>query len=231
MRVVIFVAVVAAHVIVFFLLSSWRRERVPEVKNEFPITLVYLPPLLSEPTSQQLWQAPLLYRSGAKRGPAASQTRNQRAPPGPVSERSSGDLPVATSPAGTEVAITPPPIQTPPDWHAQAQALAEQDARQIVTAEDAAESRAKALTSRFRPLPPPPARSPGFAWDYAPTHRIAPLPQGGFVYSINDNCQILILPLPFIGCALGKSPANGALFKNLHPPLQYGDWDWRVRDP
>jgi hypothetical protein len=118
-----------------------------------------------------------------------------------------------------------------PDWHAQAEALAQQDAQQIVGAEDAAEGQAKALTSPYKPLAPPRARSRELAWDYAATHRITPLPQGGFVYSVNDNCQILILPLPFIGCSIGKQHANGDLFVNLHPPVKFGDWDWRVRDP
>jgi hypothetical protein len=37
---------------------------------------------------------------------------------------------------------------------------------------------------------------------------------------------------PMIGCSVGrKPPANGDLFKFMHPPVKFGDWDWRLDDP
>jgi hypothetical protein len=54
-----------------------------------------------------------------------------------------------------------------------------------------------------------------FAWDYAATHRVEALPQGGVLIHINDNCVLLIFPLPLIGCGIGKRPANGDLFNHM----------------
>lgn len=119
-----------------------------------------------------------------------------------------------------------------PDWRAAATATAQTSAQHIVEAEDDAARKTAALTSRFKPLPGPRVPGPEFAWDYAHTHRITPLPRGGFVIALNDRCSIAILPLPMIGCSVGrKPPANGNLFMNLHPPVKFGDWDWRLDDP
>jgi hypothetical protein len=119
-----------------------------------------------------------------------------------------------------------------PDWRAAAEVTAQTSAQHIVEAEDDAARKAAALTSRFKPLPGPRVQGPEFAWDYAHTHRITPLQGGGFVIALNDRCSIAILPLPMLGCSVGrKSPANGDLFKIMHPPVKFGDWDWRLDDP
>jgi hypothetical protein len=119
-----------------------------------------------------------------------------------------------------------------PDWRAAAAATAQISAQHIVEAEDDAARKAAALTSRFKPLPGPRVRGPEFGWDYAHTHRVTPIQGGGFVIALNDRCAIAILPLPMFGCAVGrKSPANGDLFKFMHPPVKFGDWDWRLDDP
>ena len=76
-----------------------------------------------------------------------------------------------------------------------------------------------ALTAHVKPLEPPRVPEEVFAWDYAATHRLVPLSGGGFAVSLNDNCQLMVLPMPFIGCALGKRKVNGDLFKNMHPPM------------
>jgi len=89
----------------------------------------------------------------------------------------------------------------------------------IVAENEAAQRKANALNARFKPMEPDRVKAPEFGWDYAATHRVMPGPAGGgLVISINDHCQLLIMPLPFIGCILGKQEANGGLFKNLHGP-------------
>jgi hypothetical protein len=65
-------------------------------------------------------------------------------------------------------------------------------------------------------FPAQPRKPPQFAWNYAATHRVETLPQGGILIHINDNCALLIFPLPFVGCGIGKLPANGNLFEHLH---------------
>jgi hypothetical protein len=65
-------------------------------------------------------------------------------------------------------------------------------------------------------FPTQPKKPPQFAWNYAATHRIEAIPGGGLAVHINDNCVLLIFPLPLIGCGIGKHPANGDLFEHRH---------------
>ena len=64
--------------------------------------------------------------------------------------------------------------------------------------------------------PAAPKKPPQFAWNYAATHRVESLPQGGMLIHLGDNCVLLLLPLPLIGCAIGKPPANADLFEHMH---------------
>jgi len=63
--------------------------------------------------------------------------------------------------------------------------------------------------------PKTPTKPPQFAWNYAATHRVEALPQGGMLIHLGDNCVLALLPLPIVACAIGKQPANGDLF-NMH---------------
>jgi hypothetical protein len=52
------------------------------------------------------------------------------------------------------------------------------------------------------------------------------------VFPLNDQCSIVVIIIPWFGCSLGAKPAaNGDLFKYMHGPVKFGDWDWRVQDP
>jgi hypothetical protein len=65
-------------------------------------------------------------------------------------------------------------------------------------------------------FPMQPKKPPQFAWDYAATHRVEAIPEGGLLIHLNDNCVLIIFPLPLIGCGIGKHPANGDLFEHRH---------------
>jgi hypothetical protein len=69
---------------------------------------------------------------------------------------------------------------------------------------------------------PHPAATPGkpaqFGWNYAATHRVESLPQGGLLVHVNDNCVLVLFPLPFVGCGIGKTKANGNLFEHMRDP-------------
>lgn len=111
--------------------------------------------------------------------------------------------------------IAPPPrevegaIHPAPDWNAELQ-LAAKDAI-------AKELEQRKHDSDFAHVfPTQPKKPPQIAWDYAATHRIEALPQGGLLIHINDNCVLLIFPLPLVGCAIGKRSANGDLFESMH---------------
>jgi hypothetical protein len=81
---------------------------------------------------------------------------------------------------------------------------------------------AKELAQKRRELdfahafPTQPKKPQQFAWNYAATHRIEAIPEGGMLVHLNDNCVLIIFPLPFIGCGIGKHPANGDLFEHRH---------------
>lgn len=63
-------------------------------------------------------------------------------------------------------------------------------------------------------FPTLPKKPQQFAWDYAATHRIEAIPGGGMLVHLNDNCVLILFPLPFVGCGIGKRPANGDLFEH-----------------
>jgi hypothetical protein len=254
MRVALFVVVVAAHVLLWLLLPSWRYPS-RESAEESSIAPIFLPPLLPEPAtlpesstlpeapptpSSSPWQAPLIYRSasGSATSPPSSESPPwQTAAP---ERRSSGEPDEVNQPPADEQSDLQPqfqqqalaaPAPTAPDWHAQAELTAQADAERIVAAEDAAQRRANALTAHFKPMAPPLVRSgPEFGWSVA-AHRWEHIPGGGFAYALNDHCSILILIIPFIGCKIGKTEANGHLFDYMHKPVKFGDWDWRLDDP
>lgn len=233
MRVAIFVAVLVAHVIVFLLFPSlWRRVS-QRKEEETSVVSISQAPLMELALPQQQpgsWLAPLLYRSAkdltGRILPEIPGMRERRQ----SSQRLSGGLHGRAEPAEQQQA-EPAATNITPDWRAQAEETAQQSAQRLVETEDTAKRQADALTAHVKPLEPPRTPGPAFAWDYAATHRLVPLPGGGFAVSLNDNCQLMVLPMPFIGCALGKRKVNGDLFKNVHPPMKLGDWDRRDVDP
>lgn len=82
----------------------------------------------------------------------------------------------------------------------------------------AEESRSRARQLRFgfpRQSASAPA-TPRFGWDYASTHRLEALPQGGMLINLNDHCALVFYGLMlFPGCRIGRIPANGHLFDHM----------------
>jgi hypothetical protein len=68
-----------------------------------------------------------------------------------------------------------------------------------------------------------PTKAPQFGWDYVATHRVETIPEGGLLLHLNENCVLVLFPLPFVGCGIGRKQANGELFEHLHDPVQSGD--------
>jgi hypothetical protein len=206
-----------------------------------------------EAEEQSPWQSPLLYRSAPAGSPRVAtlelssrrdlQAKGRTSEPRQLEAQREGRRPAIPAPQeNSGPSETPEPgsqqpsfsalTSSAPDWRAQAEVTAQANAQHIVEAEDDAARKAAALTSRFKPLPGPRVRGPEFGWDYAPTHRVTPLEGGGLVVALNDRCAVLVFIIPMIGCSVGhKPPANGDLFKFMHPPVKFGDWDWRVQDP
>jgi hypothetical protein len=64
--------------------------------------------------------------------------------------------------------------------------------------------------------PAPAAREP-FAWDYAHTHRLESLPDGGLLVNLSDRCSIVIkFPMLLGGCRIGKIESRGDLFAHMY---------------
>ena len=116
------------------------------------------------------------------------------------SGRANSDVP----PAGNENnAINPPP-----DWAAELSRAA----RDAVSNESSQNPRAFGHAYPSAATPDKPAQ---FGWDYAATHRVEHIPGGGLLLHINDNCALVLFPLPLVGCAIGKRRANGELFEHM----------------
>lgn len=150
---------------------------------------------------QLLWIArPLLSEAAPERGtktekPTNSSARHRvdRRPKSPSIAPRSNDEDNAIHPA--------------PDWTAELQLVAKD-----AVAKELAQKRHELDFAHAFPLQP--KKSQQFAWDYAATHRIEAIPGGGILVHLNDNCVLIIFPLPLIGCGIGKLPANGDLFEH-----------------
>ena len=249
MRVTVFAAVVAAHIaLVWYFLTLWHVAAASEDADEPSMTLVFLPPLEQATPVQQPsgsapatpaanrddWRAPQQYRNapGVLRQPAVASSAS---PEGSAQPNQSAEQ-FVTQPGMASVATadTPEPGVSPSvDWHTQAEIIAQADAQHIVESEDRAARQAGALTAMTKahhqgphnPVIP-------FGWDPNPRYRWQPAQGGGFTMALNDHCQVFVLIMVFVGCTVGElPPARGDLFKNMHPPVKFGDWDWRLDDP
>jgi hypothetical protein len=106
-------------------------------------------------------------------------------------------------------------IHPPPDWPNELSRAA----ADIVSRESLQKPKDFGFPSSSAPIGKPPQ----FGWDYVATHRIESIPEGGVLLHLNDNCVLVLFPLPFAGCGIGKKKANGDLFEHLHDPPQAGD--------
>jgi hypothetical protein len=64
-------------------------------------------------------------------------------------------------------------------------------------------------------LPPPAARQ-RFGWDYARTHRVESLPDGGLLVNLSDRCSLIIrFPMLLGGCKIGRIESRADLFAHM----------------
>jgi hypothetical protein len=63
---------------------------------------------------------------------------------------------------------------------------------------------------------PAPAARQQFGWDYAQTHRIEPLQDGGLLVNLTDRCSIIVrFPMILGGCKIGRIEARADLFAHM----------------
>jgi hypothetical protein len=101
-------------------------------------------------------------------------------------------------------------ITSPIDWNAELE--------RVARAASATDTKPAPRTFNFPSQPPTMKDYPQFDWDYAATHRVETLPEGGMVIHLNDNCVIVLTPLPFPLCSPFKRKASGELFKHMRDP-------------
>ena len=142
---------------------------------------------------------------------ASPQTAPERAPP---AKRAGNTAPRQRADPVSGSRTTPPPsdddnsIHPRPDWAEELKRVAEG-----AVARELAEKRHQFdFAHAFAPAPRKPAQ---MAWDYAATHPIETLPQGGILIHLGDQCVLVLIPFPMVGCAIGKLPASGDLFDHM----------------
>lgn len=63
---------------------------------------------------------------------------------------------------------------------------------------------------------PAPAARQQFVWDYAQTHRVEPLPDGGLIVNLSDRCSLIVrFPVLLGGCKIGKIDSRADLFAHM----------------
>ena len=147
-----------------------------------------------------------------RKNPAASpDTQLIRVPtPGQPANVNEPPAPIAPEP------IAPAPI----DWSAEADSVVKQHAELAMAAQPRALDRHGAGADLNGGLGLDRPRKPEFGWDHTHIHRVESIEGGGIAIHMNDHCVLLVFPLPFVGCGIGKIPARGDLFEHLHdaPP-------------
>jgi hypothetical protein len=58
--------------------------------------------------------------------------------------------------------------------------------------------------------------APQFGWDYAHTHRVEALPEGGLLINLTDRCAVVLYVLLIPVCKIGHIATNGQLFDHMH---------------
>jgi hypothetical protein len=143
-------------------------------------------------------------------GPSARSRKNPPAPPDTQLIR----VPIPGQPASA--APAPAPAPAPIDWSAEADSVVKQHAELAMAAPPRALDRHGAGADLNGGLGPDRPRKPEFGWDHSHTHRVESIEGGGIAIHMNDHCTLVLLPLPLVGCGIGKIPARGDLFEHLH---------------
>jgi hypothetical protein len=146
-----------------------------------------------------------IFQAARRSRPVMGRQRPQPGPPHRLTPKREAASPPAAQP------ITLPPAGRPGpgasiDWQ---QAL-----RREVRARELSPSPGKLEFG----LPRRPAAGPTvprFGWDYARTHRVEPLPEGGLLINLSDRCAVVLYVLPIPVCRIGRIPPDGGLFDHM----------------
>jgi hypothetical protein len=195
LRPAILLLIVVIHA-ALLLLASRRATRV-DIGSEEPLVFLALPEHAQVPT------------------PAASVAAQLRKKP--------------AAPRDTQLVINPAPAppaaDTPPapiDWNAEAESAIKQYAELAMATPPRALDKHGAGADLNGGLGPDRKQKSEFAWDRKHTQRLESIEGGGILLHLSDHCVLLVFPLPFVGCGIGKIPVRGDLFEHMHDEPQTG---------
>ena len=159
------------------------------------------------------------------RAPTAPAPVSRISPVSPTSASSAPRRKTATPP-DTQLITVPAPAQptmadkipAPIDWNAEADLAIKRHAELAMAAPPRALDQHGAGADLNGGLGPDRERKSDFAWDRSHTHRVEGIEGGGILIHINERCVLVLFPLPFAGCGIGKIPVRGDLFDHMHEP-------------
>jgi hypothetical protein len=139
-----------------------------------------------------------------------------------------------SAPRDTQLITIPAPVQQPAadkspaadkapapiDWSSEAELAIERQAELAKATQPRALDKHGAGADLNGGLGPDREEKSDFAWDRSYTHRVESLEGGGILIHINDRCVLLLFPLPFAGCGIGKIAVRGDLFDHMHDAPQ-----------
>jgi hypothetical protein len=148
------------------------------------------------------------------------------APVSPIAPTSASSAPrrKQAAPPDTQLITVPAPAQptmadktpAPIDWNAEADRTITQQAQLAMAAPPRALDKHGAGADLNGGLGPDRERKSDFGWDRSHTHQIEGIEGGGILMHINERCVLVLFPLPFGGCGIGKIPVRGDLFEHMH---------------
>jgi len=128
----------------------------------------------------------------------------------------------------TQLIAIPEPMQPPAadgphapiDWNNEAELAIKQQAELAMATPPRALDKHGAGADFNGGLGPDRGKKSEFGWDLTHTQRIEPVDGGGILIRLSDHCVLLVFPLPFVGCGIGKIPPRGDLFDHMHDEPQ-----------
>jgi len=132
------------------------------------------------------------------------------------------------APHDTQIITMPPPAQpsaadnppAPIDWNSESELAINRQAELARATPPRALDKHGAGADLNGGLGPDPKQKADFGWDYSHTHRVEGIEGGGILIHINDRCVLVLFPLPFGGCGIGKIPVRGDLLDHMHDEPQ-----------
>jgi hypothetical protein len=131
-------------------------------------------------------------------------------------------------PRDTQIVTIPQPAEQSPadrppaliDWSAEADLAIKQHAQMAMATPPRALDKHGTGADLDGGLGPDRKQKSEFGWDRTHTQRVEPIEGGGILIRLSDHCVLVVFPLPFVGCGIGKIPVRGDLFDHMHDSPQ-----------